>query len=340
MGSLILSTLILLPAQPAAEPPVVGRPLDWSGAVGGPFVVELHAEPTTLTAEEPLTLTVRVIGSGNLRDLPRPPLGKLESFQPFAVEDLDDRFVPGDPPRREFRYRLRPRSADVTEVPRLKFVFFNPRLPRARGYQTTYSNEVPLTVKPRSPVVPPEVVEEVPDWMLDPATREEILGRESGTFQQWVSGVLGRLGVRLDSDPRRSTTSWPLAIAVVALPPVICVAWFILWLRANPNAARVALARRSRAASVALRALESAGDDQPRRVADAVLRYLIDRFGLPPSAVTPAEVEAHLSGQDAMARSTMELLKRCDAARFAPAAADEALAGDAERLVHALEARR
>src|SRR5919204_579050 len=73
-------------APRAPAPPIVGRPVDFSGAVGGPFVVEQTAEPTTLTAEEPLTLTVRVTGPGNLRDIPRPELGKLDAYKAFAVE--------------------------------------------------------------------------------------------------------------------------------------------------------------------------------------------------------------------------------------------------------------
>ena len=66
---------VMHPAAYAAgspEPPVVGRPLDFSGAVGGPFTVTATAEPTEVTAEEPFTLTLRITGPGNLADLPRP----------------------------------------------------------------------------------------------------------------------------------------------------------------------------------------------------------------------------------------------------------------------------
>src|SRR6478672_9456 len=115
-ASLVICGLLL--AQPVGEPPIAGRPGDWSGVSGGPFAVTLTADRTELTAEEPLTLTVRFAvapggNAGNLRDLARPALAKLDAFKTFAVEDIDDTFVADDPPRREFRYRLRPRSADV-----------------------------------------------------------------------------------------------------------------------------------------------------------------------------------------------------------------------------------
>ena len=139
----------------AESPPIVGRPLDFSGAVGGPFIAQWHADRTELTAEESITLTLRIIGPGNLADMPRPALSNLSSFKSFVVEDLDDRLVPGDPPRREFRYRVRPRSPDVKEIPRFKLVYFNPRIvPASRGYQTTYADAVPLTVKPQATAAP------------------------------------------------------------------------------------------------------------------------------------------------------------------------------------------
>lgn len=113
--------------------------------------MQWHADRTQLTAEEPITLTLRIAGPGNLADTARPNLAKLDAFKPFAVENLDDRFIPGDPPRREFRYRVRPRSPAVKEIPRFKLVYFNPRImPASRGYQTTYADAIPLTVRPRT----------------------------------------------------------------------------------------------------------------------------------------------------------------------------------------------
>src|SRR5947207_6166652 len=110
--ALLCVLVVLNPAAYAAgspEPPVAGRPLNFSGAVGGPFTVTATAEPTEVTAEEPVTLTLRIAGPGNLAQLRRPDLNKVERFaHDFAVEDGPDRFQP-EPPVREFRYRLRPR---------------------------------------------------------------------------------------------------------------------------------------------------------------------------------------------------------------------------------------
>jgi hypothetical protein len=330
-------------APGSAAPPVVGRPVDFSGAVGGPFAVEQTAEPTELTAEEPLTLTVRITGPGNLRDIPRLDLGKLEAYKPFAVEDVDDRLASGEPPRREFRYRLRPRTADVKAVPRLKFVYFNPRLPPARGYQTTYAAPVPLTVKPRTPPVLPGVPAELPEWMLEPVPADErvLWLLEQGPVMAWVHRTLGWFGVRSKYGPRRRGVAWLLVGAAILVPPLVSVTWFMLWRRANPDAARRAGIRRSRAAAIALRSLRSAGESVSC-VATAVLGYLHDQVGLPLAASTPAEVAECLGTGDSpreLTGSLIELLRRCDQARFAPGeVGDGSLADDAERLILEWEA--
>jgi hypothetical protein len=314
----------------AQSPPIVGRPLDFSGAVGGPFAIQWHAEPTEVFAEEPLTLALRIVGPGNLKDIPRPALGKLDTFKSFAVEDLDDRLIPGDPPRREFRYRLRPRSADVKEVPRLKFVYFNPRVvPAARGYQTTYADAVALTVKVRTPVVAavtvPDFIER--DWMDDEEHWQHELHRS-----EWLTAfdnIMRLLG----------TASSPAVALCVALlgPPTFCGFAYLVWRRWYPDAVRVAAVQRSRAAATAIRCLRTADANPGRDVSAALIGYLHDRTGLPKMASTPAEITAHIAGTGQLTqrvKDISELLHRCDHARFArDGRGDVGLAIDAERLI-------
>jgi hypothetical protein len=145
-----LSAILYSKSLFAADPPIVGRPADFSGAIGGPFVVTMNIEPTTVAVEEPFTLTLRIVGSGNLNEIARPPIGKLPAFKPFAVDDLDDSFAEGPPPSRTFRYRLRARSAEANQIPLFKFVYFNPAImPASRGYQTTYAKGIEFSIKSR-----------------------------------------------------------------------------------------------------------------------------------------------------------------------------------------------
>jgi hypothetical protein len=188
----------------AVDPPVVGRPTDFSGAIGGPFVVSLSAEPTQLTVEQPLTLTLRIVGPGNLRELPRPALGKLDSFRGFAVDELDDEYHDGPPPTRTFRYRLRPRTPDVTQIPPIRFVYFNPAIvPPSRGYQTTYAEGIALAVKPEPPSGDARLAETI-------AGLHRELARNPGDYQLRSALAAARDRVAYpSSDLRPAESSWP-----------------------------------------------------------------------------------------------------------------------------------
>ena len=101
----------------------------------------------------------------------------------------------------EFVYRLKLRSVSVKSIPALPFCFFNPEflrpnaLSRSRGYQTIYSDDIPLVVKPRpqpepvpketKPVRVPETVYQLADVRLD----------ERETFSVWLLLALGLLAL-------------------------------------------------------------------------------------------------------------------------------------------------
>src|SRR5262245_23101711 len=52
-----------LPAQPAVDPPVAGRPAQFSNIVGS-YAISASAAPTEVPVEEPTTLRVTITGSG------------------------------------------------------------------------------------------------------------------------------------------------------------------------------------------------------------------------------------------------------------------------------------
>src|SRR5438309_7152596 len=92
----VLGPLPCLRAEPdddsADDPPAVGRPENFNGAVGS-FHVTTHAEPTTLQAEDPLTFTVTITATGPAREPPaRLDLRKLREFtDAFYIENFPER---------------------------------------------------------------------------------------------------------------------------------------------------------------------------------------------------------------------------------------------------------
>lgn len=319
--------LLAVSSAPTIEPPVVGRPAQFSGGVGQ-FRVSMQAAPTELEAEEPLTLTVRVTGSGTLDQVRRPDLRQLPRFaRQFHVEDLGERLL-ADGPAREFDYRLRPRSPDVGEIPSLPFVYFRPGvIPDYKGYQTTYAPAIPLTVRPRTPVPPAAVQGAVP---LPPPP--EIV----------YALATGPAVLHPDPPPWSQETLLLLALALLA-PPVACASWLALWRRLAPDADRRRHLRLSGAARQALRALRRAAPGRdPTRAASVVVDYLRARYELHGNEPTAIEVEAHLGRHGIaadLAGHAGALLRAADAARFAPEGAPvHDWTATATDLIHTLEA--
>jgi len=150
--SLFLCGICSVRADDSSQPPVAGRPALFSGIVGN-VTVEARAVPTTLVVESPLTYTVRLAGPRTLEDLAPPVLSKIPGFEAkWASRFLRARWLPKESAR-EFDYELRPRTADVKEIPPFPFVFFKPGVaPPERGYQTRFARAIPIRTMPVAPL--------------------------------------------------------------------------------------------------------------------------------------------------------------------------------------------
>ena len=211
----------------ADDIPVVGRPVDLPfSEASGWFEVHARAEPTTLQAETALTFTVSVRA---VRPARRPPqrldLRQLPDFaERFYIEDAGEEVARPDDRTWEFAYRLKPRRTDVTAIPSLPFVYFNPYLLTAtKGFQVLYTDPIPLHVLPHETV---QVPVQAPESALALATGPEVLERQT----PWTPPSIGT------------------CVVLLLVPPLGCIAWYLLWRRLYPDAARLASQRRSRAA--------------------------------------------------------------------------------------------
>jgi hypothetical protein len=316
----------------AVEPPVAGRPANFSGAVGN-FHIASRAVPTELQAEEPLIFTIHITGTNGLRDLQRPDLRRLPRFaKQFHIENLADHYLQ-EQEAHEFEYRLRPRNPSVKEIPSVPFVYFKPGIvPEYLGYQTTSAPAIPLKVRPREEVSSSDVqgapsTVEAPDRVYQIVEGPSVLRSEE---TPWV--------------PR-----FPMLALLVLSPPVLCTAWYLVWRRLNPDAVRLAVEQGSRAAREAVAAVEKLrrlpAEEQAARAEEVVLDYLRKRLDLELMEPTPPEVVTHLQRHGASLDAQQEaddFFKACGTARFAPGlpVGEETWPSITIRLILALEAER
>ncbi len=323
-------------AQPTPEPfrlPAVGRPADFSGAVGQSFKVTMKADPTTLQAEDPLTLTLTITAAGRVMEPPhRPDLNALAEFHDdFIIRDLPDAAAPGPP--WTYRYELRPRTAVVNRVPAFRLSYYNPQIGRSlpeRGWQAQFASAINLKVRPR-PAVGAGAVE----------GRQDVFNADDPIYHL----AEGPDVLRRD-DYAGLPSPFVLAL-LLGLPPAACLGWLLLWRRWYPDEAEQARRRRSRAARLALRALRGVPEESHQttgqRAAVIVAGYLRQRLDLQTTEPTPMETTAFLQRAGCsgpVAVQAAEFLRLCDAARFAPhppGKGNEVLPA-ARQLILALEA--
>ena len=120
--------------------PKAGQPGTFTGGVGV-FKATATAQPTKVRVGDPITLTVRVTGSGNLEDIGPPNLTGQEKWtRDFKIHDDPS---PGrmDEGAKVFSFSVRPKIADVKELPAIRLSYFNPKL---KKFEDTYTEQIPL----------------------------------------------------------------------------------------------------------------------------------------------------------------------------------------------------
>lgn len=296
-----------LAAQPAFFEPKEG----YYGAQGTLVKAKWELDRTSVPEDSYLVATLTVTGASNPKDVRRPDLAKLPEFSArFVVEDAPA--VANGP---NFAYRLRPRNRDVKDVPPLNFFYLNPAVKAGNPFMNARAKGVAITVTAAAPKpAPPAVPLEGPDHLFAVETDPRVLAGEP-----FVPGI----------------TAW---VALAGLTLLVPLGWYMTWRLVYPDAARLAMRRRSRAARRALAAIRMG--DGAAVFAASVLEYLRARYALPPGADTPPEAAAALAAHGvAGASDVAEFLRACDAARFAPHPDTAAsLATAAEALVAQLEA--
>lgn len=325
LGLALLMALLgpaTLAAQPPADPPLAGRPAQFSNIVGR-YTISAVATPTEVPVEEPITLRVTIKGTGPAKY--EPSRKYLHLFPERWANDFYVEPVPAEDRAQpiqhtwEFVWRLRPKHRKIAAIDGIKLVYYEPNRNGGK-YQTEYADEIPIKVTAPRPA--PALPDNVPVRVLPPAFYE----------LPSADAILA---------PAPAATAWPVWLIVVLLlaPPLATVGAVRSWQRLFPDRGRRHQQQRSGAARRALVALRSP-DAEPAWIVFG--RYLRERLDFPAVEPTPADVRRFVRRRGAsrpMAEKLAAFLSDCDKARFAGPGHDgaAALRDEAGRLIHALE---
>ena len=126
--------------------PEENKPATFSGGVGH-FDFQATAEPTTVQAGEPVTVTMKVVGTGNFRDIRFPDFPELPAFKTYAPETrtesnfTEEGLFVGE---KVFGKVLVGRREGAYEIPPLSFSYFDPE---AETYKTVTQGPFSIRVE-------------------------------------------------------------------------------------------------------------------------------------------------------------------------------------------------
>jgi hypothetical protein len=284
--------------------PAEGRPADFAGAIGQ-WSVAVDAKPTEVAVGDPITLTVKITGTGDIDTVPPLLLKGLENFKTYDPTTKTTKNELGTTGERVFQQVLIAKDTSVTQLPGVGLTYFDPL---AKAYKTTGQPALPLQIKAGGQAA-----------VLTGSQRARVK-EKLGQDIVYLKGERGEM-------PERVPPMWPWNVV-----PVVGLAGALVWKwRRDRLAGDVAYARRSRAARNARQILTGATTHE--QVQRALQEYLGDRLNIPASGLTASVVE-----ERCLPGKVREIFEACDAARFAGAHADvSVLKQNVEQVIDELE---
>jgi len=291
--------------------PAQNRPSSFKGMVGN-FEMSTGLSPLEVNVNEPVTLTLIINGTGNLRMLEKPEIqfpANLETFDPNISDNIRTS-ASGVSGSRQYEYLLIPRTGGTFEIPPIQFSFFDPAAGR---YVTRSSPAYSLTVTGTAMatgdgmgVVRQEDVQYL---------ASDIRFINNSTFGLQPAGSLFY----------RSKLFWFLLVG-----PILLFAFLLVyWRRHIRLQSNTALLRNRKAQKVAQKRLKKAGaflnSGNSGEFYDEIFRalwgYLSDKLSIPVSRLNKEEVSEVFQQkgvQEELAAKFLETLNECEFARFAP----------------------
>ena len=293
--------------------PAEGKPADFAGAIGQ-WNLEVEAKPTEVAVGDPITLTVKLTGAGNIDTVPPVQMKNPDNFKaydPTAKTTKNDLNTTGE---RIFQQVLVPKDITATQLPPVQLSYFDPL---AKAYRSVTRGSIPIKVT---------------------AGTGNHVAIVSGALRARSNERLGQDIVYLKGAPGPAPA--PVFFGtpffwLLNLGPVCGLAGALVWKRRRDRlTGDIAYARRSRAARLARKTLSAATTSEA--VQRGLQEYLGNRLNIPASGITASVVEERqLPGQ------VRVIFEACDAARFAGAALDvAALKQQVEQVIDELESQR
>jgi len=283
------------------------QPKSFTGAVGK-FSFSARVDKTSPKQNEPITLSLTVAGTGNIKSVEKPPVPNIQNFKVYdsgSKLDLSETNA-GVQGKKIFNIVLLPQATGKYIIPTTEFSYFEPT---SKEYITLKSSPINIQVAPAAPGEIPAV----------PIQKDiEVVGKDIKYI---------KTGMRLKgAAPLVHTNKFFLILQVLPiLVFLVCLRYAVKKERLTKD---IRYARTLRAQKVASKRLkECAKLKQAGAVKEfygslskALTEYVSDKFNIKAPSLTMETISDYLTDKgisEIVMKKIGDILQLCDLARFA-----------------------
>jgi len=291
-----------------------GAPASFNGVTGN-FSLTTNIDKTETTANQPLTYTVNISGTGNFNQLKEPLIAfpdKFDRYEPKITNNIKTEAT-GGTGNRKFEYVVIPRSNGEFEIPAFEFSYFDIQ---KQSYVTLKSAPVTLQIE-KDPTGASQPVTTGP---LVTGRKVEHLGNDI-IFIKTAPVTLKPAGYVFFG----SGSFWIIFAVMLVLFVLVC----LLMVKLSKDKQNVALMRNKKANKVAINRLKQsakllkAGDRTGfyEEVSRAVWGYISDKLDMQASELSRDNVQDKLAIQNVPQENIdllLTVIDDCEYARYAP----------------------
>lgn len=263
--------------------PTDNRPAEFTGTVGQ-FRMEVQAQPLQINVGEPVTLTFRITGQGNLDTVNAPALAPGDDFRRYEAKLTGQDAQAG---MKQFEMVVIPKHAGATNIPAITFAYFDPLAGRFERIV-----QDPIALKVNGLAASPRIIQTAENGsatVVQPTSGIDITHLKTKT-PRWTEPALA------------GHAPQAVLYSVHSLPLLAFIAGWWIRHRRNILEADRSQARRKKAPRSARKALGAAVAhlNQPpahqfyESVWQVLVVYFGNRFNLAPGQVSAEEVSRHL----------------------------------------------
>lgn len=314
--------IVSAPAKITVKPLPSGKPASFAGAVGS-YTMKTKISSDHIKANEAVTITVTLTGTGNIKVTKNPEVVFPNDFDIYdpKVDTKTTTTTGSTSGTKTIEYMAIPRYGGEFDIPEIKFSYFDTQ---SETYKTLSSEAFHLQVDKgaggdaaTSPVVS----------NFSNQQNLNLLGEDIRYIKLNAAHFVRNRDIFFGS------MTYILLYVIVA---VMFAVFFIIYRKQVKENANIALVRTKKANKTAVRRLKTAEkllrENKKEEFYEETLRavwgYLSDKLNIPPANLTKENVEAELSKygvDDALSGEFMEILNTCEFARYAPSNAPDAM---------------